>query len=60
MSALDEYYAALERLKVNKPNLLPKGSVINNDTVALEAGHKRGSIKKSHHTALGLCCTKIS
>ena len=52
MSALNEYYAALERLKANKPSILPKGSAINNDTVALEAGRKRGSIKKSRHTAL--------
>ena len=48
MSALNEYYATLERLKVNKP----KGSAINNDMVALEAGRKRGSIKKSRHAAL--------
>lgn len=52
MGALDEYYAALERLKSNKPNVLAKGSAINNDTVALEAGRKRGSIKKSRHAAL--------
>lgn len=52
MSALNEYYAALERLKANKPEVLPKGSTINNDTVALEAGRKRGSIKKSRHAAL--------
>lgn len=52
MSALNEYYAALERLKANKPVVLPKGSAINNDTVALEAGRKRGSIKKSRHAAL--------
>ncbi|MEQ1388822.1 hypothetical protein ABLT88_04820 [Acinetobacter radioresistens] len=52
MSAIDDYFAALERLKANKPNLLPKGSAINNDTVALEAGRKRGSIKKSRHAAL--------
>lgn len=32
--------------------VLPKGSAINNDTVALEAGRKRGSIKKSRHAAL--------
>ena len=38
MSVLNEYYAALERLKANKPTILPKGSAINNDTVALEAG----------------------
>ncbi|WEH91896.1 hypothetical protein PYR75_15325 [Acinetobacter soli] len=52
MSALNEYYAALERLKANKPTVLPKGSAINNDTVALEAGRKRGSIKKSRHATL--------
>ena len=52
MSALNEYYAALKRLKANKPTILPKGSAINNDTVALEAGRKRGSIKKSRHAVL--------
>lgn len=52
MSALNDYYAALERLKANKPTILPKGSAINNDTVALEAGRKRGSIKKSRHAVL--------
>jgi len=52
MSALNEYYAALERLKATKSTILPKGSAINNDTVALEAGRKRGSIKKSRHAAL--------
>ena len=52
MSALNEYYAALERLKANKPTILTKKSAINNDTVALEAGRKRGSIKKSRHAAL--------
>ena len=46
------YSAALERLKANKPTLLPKGSAVNNDTVAMEAGRKRGSIKKSRHAAL--------
>ncbi len=52
MSAHNEYDAALERLKANKPTILPKGSAINNDTVALEAGRKRGSIKRSRHAAL--------
>ena len=52
MSALNDYHAALERLKANKPIILPKGSAINNDTVALEAGRKRGSIKKSRHAVL--------
>lgn len=52
MSALHDYYAALERLKAKKSTILPKESTLNNDTVALEAGRKRGSIKKSRHVAL--------
>jgi len=44
---LKEYFDALERLKANKPINIPKNSKINKDTVALEAGRKRGSIKKS-------------
>jgi hypothetical protein len=44
----NDYYEALERLKANKPEILTKGSYkINKDTVALEAGRKRGSIKPS-------------
>ena len=46
MSAtVKEYFAALERLKQNKPQVIEKGSPINKDTVALEAGRKRGSIR---------------
>ena len=52
MSVINEYYAALARLKANRPTTLPKGSAINNDTVALEAGRKRGSVKKSRHATL--------
>ncbi|MCV2351791.1 hypothetical protein [Paucibacter sp. Y2R2-4] len=37
---VDKYYAALERL-------VARGDPINNDTVAIEAGSGRGSIKKS-------------
>lgn len=40
-----EYFAALERLKQNKPERIEKGGDINKDTVALEAGRKRGSIR---------------
>lgn len=53
-STINEYFDALERLKNNTPINLPKGSKINNDTVALEAGRKRGSIKKSREQFLGL------
>ena len=47
MPMIDEYYKALDRLIQNKPINVPIGTKINNDTVALEAGRKRGSIKKS-------------
>jgi len=47
MAAIDEYKEALQRLLDNKPINVPLGSKINKDTVALEAGRKRGSIKKS-------------
>lgn len=40
-----EYLAALERLKKNASIRVPKGSPINKDQVALEAGRKRGSIR---------------
>ena len=45
--AIDDYYDALQRLINNKPLNIPKDSKINNDTVALEACRKRGSIKRS-------------
>jgi hypothetical protein len=38
---------ALNRLVSNTPIRVPKGSKINNDTVALEAGLKRGAVKRS-------------
>lgn len=44
-STVKEYFAALERLKQNTPINVPKGSVINKDQVAMEAGRKRGSIR---------------
>ena len=47
MSVIADYRAALKRLIAGNPNIVPKGGKINNDTVALEAGRSRGSIKKS-------------
>lgn len=47
--AITEYYDALERLKKDKPIIVKRGTKIGNDTVALEAGRSRGSIKKSRH-----------
>lgn len=44
---LREYFAALERLKIGRPVNVPKGAKITNDSVSLEAGRKKGTIKKS-------------
>lgn len=44
---MQEYFEALERLVKNKPKVVLKGTKISNDTVALEAGRGKGSIKKS-------------
>jgi DNA invertase Pin-like site-specific DNA recombinase len=43
--AIESYYAALERLKQSRPAVVPKGTAINKDTVAMEAGKKRGTIR---------------
>jgi len=45
--ALINLNEALIRLVSNTPIRVPKGSKINNDTVALEAGLKRGAVKRS-------------
>lgn len=45
--SLDDYFSALERLKKGTPKIVPKGTKITNDAVALEAGRGKGSIKKS-------------
>jgi hypothetical protein len=44
---LKDYFEALERLKNGKPVNVPKGTKITNDSVSLEAGRKKGTIKKS-------------
>ncbi len=54
--AMQEYFESLERLKKNKPINIPKDSKINNDNVALEAGRKKGSIKKSRDSFFVLMC----
>lgn len=40
------YYAALNRLVSGKPEVVPKGSKITLNAVAIEAGRSPGSIKK--------------
>ncbi|MEL0642375.1 hypothetical protein V6260_17385 [Pseudoalteromonas aliena] len=47
MSSLLEYFEALERLKNGSPTNVPRGTKITNDSVALEAGRKKGSVKRS-------------
>lgn len=48
MAAIDNYYAALQRLTDNQPQVLKKGQYsITQDAVCLEAGNKKGSIKPS-------------
>ena len=51
---LQDYFAPLDRLKSNNPINVPKNSKINKDIVALEAGRKRGSIKRSREMFLEL------
>lgn len=46
-NSLIDYWDALERLKRNKPERTARGAKITNDTVSLEAGRGKGSIKKS-------------
>jgi hypothetical protein len=47
MSALIEYFEALERLKKGTPLIVPKNTKISKDSVSLEAGRQKGTIKKS-------------
>lgn len=46
-TAMEEYFEALDRLKRNQPMRLSKGTKISNDSVSLEAGRGKGSIKKA-------------
>lgn len=46
MGGYAHYFSALERLKDNRPEILPLGSPINYDNVALEAGRKKGAIRR--------------
>ena len=52
MSAVNDYLTALDRMINGCPEIVPVGCAINNDTVALEAGRKRGSIKKKRYPDL--------
>lgn len=49
-----EYYLALERLVNGNSKVVKSGARITNDAVAIEAGRKKGSIKKSRASFHGL------
>lgn len=53
-NTLDDYFSALERLKKGTPHIVKKGVKITNDSVSLEAGRKKGSIKKSREQFRGV------
>src|SRR5206468_5008233 len=44
---LHDYRQALDRLRKGRPINVPKGTKITNDSVSLEAGRKKGTIKRS-------------
>jgi hypothetical protein len=44
---LNDYREALGRLKAGRTVNVPKGTKITNDSVSLEAGRKKGTIKRS-------------
>ena len=50
MARQEHYWRAFYRLKNDKPIVLPKGSKVNLDNVAMEAGRKRGAIKRSRRS----------
>lgn len=46
-TGIADYFDALERLSKGNTIVVPKGTRINNDSVALEAGRGKGAIKRS-------------
>lgn len=46
------YREAFERLKINKPKLLPKGTAVSQNNVAKEAGRDPSALKKSRFPIL--------
>lgn len=51
-SAADQYRDAFERLKNNRPQLLPKGTPVTQNNVAKEAGSDPSALKKSRFPSL--------
>ncbi|HEU4775611.1 MAG TPA: hypothetical protein VFS95_02230 [Telluria sp.] len=54
-----DYFMALNRLISNKPRVVPKGTIISNDAVSLEAGRQIGSIKSSRSKQFSLLIKAI-
>ena len=50
--AADHYRDAFERLKLNRPQLLPKGTPVSQNNVAKEAGSDPSALKKSRFPSL--------
>ena len=51
-NAADQYRDAFERLKLNRPQLLPKGTPVTQNNVAKEAGSDPSALKKSRFPSL--------
>lgn len=51
-SAADQYRDAFERLKLNRPQLLPKGAPVTQNNVAKEAGNDPSALKRSRFPSL--------
>lgn len=52
ISAAEQYRAAFERLKNNKPERLPKGTLVSQNNVAKEAGSDPSALKKTRFPLL--------
>ncbi|MBH2647844.1 hypothetical protein I5P73_04430 [Serratia ureilytica] len=52
MGAGEQYRAAFERLKNNKPERLPKGTSVSQNNVAKEAGRDPSALKKTRFPLL--------
>lgn len=52
MSAGEQYRAAFERLKNNKPERLPKGTPVSQNNIAKEAGSDPSALKKTRFPLL--------
>ena len=52
MSVEQEFREAKVRIKKNKVINIPRGSKLSLDTVALEAGRKKGSIRRDRYPSL--------